>query len=75
MAHWLLGVVYYEWNNLDAAVYHFSVVIANQHQAHFWAVQDAMCGLALAYQAKGLGTQAQEIRVTLCSNGCRSSTI
>ena len=54
-AHWLLGVVYYEWNNLDMAVYHFSAVIANQHQAHFWVVQDAMCGLALAYQAKGMG--------------------
>ncbi len=59
-AHWLLGMVYYEWNNLDAAVYHFSVVIANQHQAHFWAVQEAMRGLALAYQAQGLGTRAQE---------------
>ena len=59
-AHWLLGVVYYERNNLDAAVYHFSAVIANQHQAHFWVVQDAMCGLALTYQAQGLGTEAQE---------------
>ncbi len=59
-AHWFLGVVYYEWNNLDAAVYHCSVVIAHQHQAHFWAVQEAMCVLALAYQAKGLSTQAQE---------------
>ena len=59
-AHWLLGFVYYEWNNLDAAIYHFSVVIANQHHAHFWAVQRAMCGLALAYQAQGLGTQAKE---------------
>jgi ATP/maltotriose-dependent transcriptional regulator MalT len=58
-AHWLLGVVYYEWNNLDAAVYHFSAVIANKHLAHLWAVQDAMCGLALAYQAQGLGTRAQ----------------
>ena len=59
-AHWLLGVVHYEWNNLDAAVYHFSVVIANQDKAHFWAVQDALCGLALAYQAQGSDTQAQE---------------
>jgi LuxR family transcriptional regulator, maltose regulon positive regulatory protein len=58
-AHWLLGVVYYEWNKLDAAIYHFSVVIANQHQAHFRWVQDAMHGLALTYQAQGLGTQAQ----------------
>ena len=59
-AHWFMGYVYYEWNNLDAAAYHFSAVLANQHQAHLWVVQDAMCGLALAYQAKGLGTQAQE---------------
>ncbi len=59
-AHWLLGYVYYEWNNLDAAIYHFSVVVANQHHAHFWAVQRAMCGLALAYQAQELGTQAKE---------------
>ena len=58
-AHWLLGEVYYEWNKLDAAVYHFSAVIANQHLAHLW-VQDAMCGLALAYQAQGLGTRSQE---------------
>ena len=64
-AHWLLGVVHYEWNQLDAAVYHFSVVIANQYQAHFLAVQDALCGLALTYQAKGLGTQAQETARTL----------
>jgi ATP/maltotriose-dependent transcriptional regulator MalT len=59
-AHWLLGLVYYEWNHLDAAIYHFSIVIANQHQAHFWTVQDALCGLALAYQAQGSDTQAQE---------------
>ncbi len=59
-AHWLLGVVHYERNHLDAAVYHFSAVIANQHIAHFWVVQDAMRGLALTYQAQGLGTKAQE---------------
>jgi LuxR family maltose regulon positive regulatory protein len=55
-----LGVVHYEWNKLDAAVYHFSAVLANQHLAHFWAVRDSMCGLALTYQAKGLGKEAQE---------------
>ena len=59
-AHLLLGLVHYEWNNLDTAVYHFSTVVANLHRAHFWAVQDAMCGLTLAYQAQGLGTRAQE---------------
>ena len=59
-AHWMLGVVYYEWNDLERAVYHFSAVIANQHQAHFWMVQDAMHGLALAYEAQGMSAQAQE---------------
>jgi LuxR family transcriptional regulator, maltose regulon positive regulatory protein len=59
-AHWLLGVVHYEWNKLDGAVYHFSAVISNQHFAHMWVVQDAMRGLAFAYQAQGFGTQAQE---------------
>ena len=60
LAHCLLGLVHYEWNKLDTAVYHFSAVLANQHHAHFWAVQEAMCGLALTYQAQGLGTRAQE---------------
>ncbi|TMD67178.1 MAG: hypothetical protein E6I91_07715 [Chloroflexi bacterium] len=59
-AHLMLGVVYYEWNNLYTAAYHFSVVIANRHRAHSWAVQEAIYGLALAYQAQGLGPQAQE---------------
>ena len=59
-AHWLLGVVYYKRNSLDIAVYHFSAVIANQHQAHFLAVRDSLCGLALTYQAQGLGKDAQE---------------
>ncbi len=59
-AHWLLGMVYYERNDLEMAVYHFTVVIANQHQAHFWVVQDAMHGLALTNQAQGVSTQAQE---------------
>jgi LuxR family transcriptional regulator, maltose regulon positive regulatory protein len=64
-AHWLLGLVHYEQNQLDEAAYHFSAVIANQHQAHFWVVRDALCGLALIYQAQGLGIQAQETARTL----------
>ena len=64
-AHWLLAVVHYEQNRLDEAAYHFSAIIANQHQAHFWVVQDALCGLALTYQAQGLGIQVQETARTL----------
>ena len=59
-AHWLLGVVHYEWDKLDAAVYHFSAVLANQQHVRLSFVRDAMCGLALAYQARGLGKEARE---------------
>jgi LuxR family maltose regulon positive regulatory protein len=64
-AHWLLGLVYYEQNRLDEAAYHFSAIIADQHQAHLWIVQDALSGLALIYQAQGLFTQAREMASTL----------
>jgi LuxR family maltose regulon positive regulatory protein len=64
-AHWFLGAVHYEWNNLDTAAYHFSVVIANQQHAHYWVVQDALIGLTLAYQAQGLDRRAQETVRTL----------
>lgn len=46
-AHWLLGLVHYEQNQLDEATYHFSAVIADQYRAHFWVVRDALCGLVL----------------------------
>jgi LuxR family maltose regulon positive regulatory protein len=64
-AHWLLGLVHYEQNQLGEATYHFSAVIADQHQAHFFVVRDALCGLALSYQAQRLGTKAQEAARTL----------
>lgn len=59
-AHWLLGVVHYERNLLDEAMYHFTFVISHQHLVNFWAVQDAMFGLALTYQAQGSGKKAWE---------------
>jgi LuxR family maltose regulon positive regulatory protein len=64
-AHWLLGLVSYEQNRLDEAAYHFSAVIADQHQAQLWLLQDALCGLALTYQAQGLDTKTQETTRTL----------
>jgi len=74
-AHWLLGVMYYEQNRLDEAAYHFSAVIADQHQAHFWVVHDALCGLALIYQAQGLGIQAQETARSLLELAQEQHTI
>jgi len=59
-AHWLLGYVHYEWNQLNAAEYHFSAVVTNIQSAHRWTVREAMYGLALVYQAQGLRTEAKE---------------
>jgi len=59
-AHWLLGIVQYEWNNLEAAVTHFSLVVGNQYRAHSWTVQEAMYGLAFAYQAQGQDAEAHK---------------
>jgi LuxR family maltose regulon positive regulatory protein len=59
-AHWLLGYVHYEWNQLNAAEYHFSAVVTNVQSAHRWTVREAMYGLALVYQAQGLRTEAKE---------------
>jgi LuxR family maltose regulon positive regulatory protein len=59
--HWLLGVVQYEWNHLDAAVSHFSAVLAKRYHVHSWTVQEAMYGLALTYQALGLDREAQKV--------------
>ena len=75
---WALGVVSYEWNQLDAAVYHFSAVLVDRHRAHTWTVREAMYGLALAYQAQGLGIRAHETTEALLdwvqgSTTCQSS--
>lgn len=64
-AHWALGTVAYERNKLETATYHFSALIANQHQAHFWTVRDAMCGLVLTYWARGLRQEAQATATAL----------
>jgi LuxR family maltose regulon positive regulatory protein len=59
-AHWLLGYVHYEWNQLDTAGYHFSTVVANMHHAHHCTVREAIYGLALMYLAQGLPARAKE---------------
>ena len=74
-AHWLLGVVYYERNNLDMAVYHFSAVIANQHQAHFWVVRDCPVRPGLGLSGPGVGQRGAGDCSLPARCGARSSTI
>ena len=35
-------------------------MLVDRHHAHLWAARDSLCGLALTYQAQGLGKDAQE---------------
>jgi LuxR family maltose regulon positive regulatory protein len=59
-AHYFLGWASYSWNDLEAAVEHFSVVADLGYSTHLRALHDSMLGLALAYQAKRMPEQARD---------------
>ena len=44
-----LGLLFYEWNELDAAEHHFITVVKHRYQAHHVAFRDSLMGLALIY--------------------------
>jgi LuxR family transcriptional regulator, maltose regulon positive regulatory protein len=52
-AHYFLGRVHYEWNELADAEAHFAAVCAVRHKCHFMLLRNAMHGLALSQQAQG----------------------
>jgi len=54
VAHWLLGRINYERNNLDEASKHFSVVFELRYSAQFIMVHDSMLALAMIEHAQGL---------------------
>jgi LuxR family maltose regulon positive regulatory protein len=53
-AHWLLGWLAYEHDELEAAHMHFALVVADRRRVHLRCTCEAMFGLALVYQAKQL---------------------
>ena len=48
-----LGHVYYEWNDLDAALEHYGAVVERRDSAHFFALRAALQGLALTTRRRG----------------------
>ena len=64
-AHYLLGRVYYEWNELADAEAHFAAVHAVRHKCHFMLLRNAMHGLALTQQARGRSDAAAQTLATL----------
>jgi LuxR family maltose regulon positive regulatory protein len=47
-----LGMLFYEWNELDAAERHLVAVMQHRYQAHRIAFRDSLMGLALIYLAR-----------------------
>lgn len=59
-ARHMLGYVYYQWNRLEDAEYHWSAVPEWRYQAHFRPYHEAMLGIALLHQTQGDETQARQ---------------
>jgi LuxR family maltose regulon positive regulatory protein len=58
-AHWLSGLLHYEWNDHSRAANHFSEVLKWRHTAQFATTSTSMLGLARIFQARGELEQAQ----------------
>jgi LuxR family transcriptional regulator, maltose regulon positive regulatory protein len=60
-AHYGLGRVLYEWNDLEGAAKQFAAVIEHRHEANHDAYRDSVLGLALTHQASGRPELAQAV--------------
>jgi LuxR family maltose regulon positive regulatory protein len=72
--HYFLGRVYYESNDLNAALEHYSAVIARRDRAHCYALRASLQGLALTYQALARAQEAvavadQLVELALATGG------
>jgi LuxR family maltose regulon positive regulatory protein len=59
-AHYQLGVVHYEWNELEMARHHFEAVINLRYHAHKLCYHSSLQGLALVYLAQGHPAKVKE---------------
>jgi ATP/maltotriose-dependent transcriptional regulator MalT len=59
-AHYQLGVLHYEWNELELAQYHFGEATSLRYFAHELSYQSSLQGLTLVYLALGLNDRARE---------------
>jgi LuxR family maltose regulon positive regulatory protein len=65
VAHWLLGRISYEWNNLEAASQHFSSVFELRYGAQYIMVHDSMIALALTHQTQGMPEKSEDTLAAL----------
>lgn len=60
-AHWQLGWLAYEWNELEEAITHFQAIAAQQERLHLASVAEGLIGLATALQASGEELESQRV--------------
>ena len=51
-AHYFLGVLFYCWNEMDAAAQHFEELVAKRHAVHAQAARNGMIGLVRVHVAR-----------------------
>ncbi|TAH50142.1 MAG: hypothetical protein EYC68_14930 [Chloroflexota bacterium] len=64
-AHYMLGVLHYEWNELDAATQHFASAVQMRYAINTRVMHEVMTGLTLSYQARGEHDNANETATAL----------
>jgi LuxR family maltose regulon positive regulatory protein len=64
-AHWLLGRISYEWNDLEAARKHLIAVFERRYEGHHIMVHDSMLNLALIYQLQEKPANTKETLAAL----------
>ncbi len=60
-AHWFLGLVCFERNELEAAALHFQQIVDNRYVSQLTAYRDAVAGLALIHLIRGEALQAWQM--------------
>jgi len=66
-AHYFLGLLHYEWNDLETAAQHLKAIAERRYSAHFTVAQESLLGLALIRQAQGSVQEARETTEALAS--------
>lgn len=73
-AHWVLGLVHYEWNELDAAAQHFATVIGMQHRVRSDTLAFCYLGQGLVFMGQDQPQEADrlldELAEMLVQNHC-----
>ena len=57
-AHYLLGTIYYHWNDLEAAERHSAATVDMRYTTQLLVARSGTIGLALVYQAQGKNAAA-----------------